>query len=326
MSFSCIVRKYKSIKHCFELTYERIIIMKKLHLHLVFTGIIGIILAAFMVYCFQNHVTIVGPYTTETLLIPLSEPSVVSNVFSVLCITATLACMIIPVIFMRKHEISEYSENSIFLVFSTSLLGFLFAGYALNFAITPLKNMWFGPESATSVVDGADTLVKIIYYAGVVFAVPCAVYFLLLAMQERFKPSAKLCLLSVTPVIWLALRLVYYFMTTSAFVNISGRNLCIISMCLTLFFFLQDSKRWFAKDSANTPSKNSMKYNVLYYASGFGAILTSTVYFLAITYLEAFWILSPQDSYLINAIFISMVLFIAFRIASTVENSSSEIE
>ena len=105
-------------------------------------------------------------------------------------------------------------------------------------------------------------------------------------------------------------------MSTSAQVNLAGRKLNIVSLCLAVLFFLQDAKCWIPSNSNKVTAKEITKYSKLYYATGFGAIVTLAISQLAGTYLQVFWFVNQDDSYLLNGIYITMILFIAFRIAS----------
>ena len=288
---------------------------KKLNLYLTLTFAAGILLSLFMIYCFYNHVTVVNPYTTKNQLLPLVENAPAVTCFVICCIIAIALAVAVPVLTLPKAELCASSKNNIFQLFSTSLLGFLFGGYVFNFIITPFRKYWSVAEFPGVDLSTADSLIKIVYYAGIIVSVPCAVYFLVLAVKNEFKPDSKIAVLSVSPVIWLSLRLVYYFISTSAQVNVAGRKIYIISLCFALFFFLQDSKRWIPYGDNKPSDKESTKHSRLYLMSGFGAIISLLITHISFTYLQTFWIIEPTDSYLLNAIMISMILFICFRLA-----------
>ncbi len=303
----------------------------KIYLYLALFGIAGIGLAVFMTYCQVHHTSIVeiinnagGINVLSSNAVDSSFPKIltyfennaVTTVFSWCCVLAALMAVVLPIFTIPKCDLGAETGNSIFTVFASSLIGFLFAGYVVNYIITPLRPLWTKVQLPGPDFSAMTPMLKLIYYIGIAMAIPCAVYFLLIATKDKLKPDNKMCVLSVFPVIWLALRLVFYFMSTSAHVNLSGRKLFIVSMVLAIVFFIQDAKRWVSKDSSETSIQNDSKNSKIFFASGFASIVTFSAYHLSTTYLQAFWVATPEDSYLLNGIFISMILFIAFRIAS----------
>ena len=214
------------------------------------------------------------------------------------------------------------SKNSIFTVFASSLLGFLFAGYFVNFLLVPIRHLWTSVKFPSPDIASMTPALKLIYYAGIVVAIPCAVYFLVIATQANFKPDSKMCVLSVFPVIWLSLRLIFYFMSTSSHVNVSGRKMYILSLALAVVFFLQDAKRWIP-DKKLSAKESSLRLSI-YAATGFASVLTFMTYHLSNTFLQAFWIIDAEDTYILNGIFIAMILFIAFRLASLKYSGENE--
>ena len=298
----------------------------RISLYLVLFGIIGVILAVFMAYCQVNHTHTAQIGNGEILrfshngaedtsfarIITYFEDSAAVTVLTVCTVLAILISLIVPAFTIPTQDLKAENNNSICTVFASSLLGFIFAGYVVNYLITPLRPLWTSVTLPGPDYSSMSHMLKIIYYAGIAAAIPCAIYFLLIATQNRFIPGTNMCILSVSPVIFLSLRLIFYFMSTSAHVNTSGRKLYIISMVLAIIFFIQDSKRWIP----DSDGKNEAKHSKLFFASGFASIVTFAAYHLSTTYLQIYWILRPEDSYLLNGIFISMILFIMFRIAS----------
>ena len=300
---------------------------KKLYFYLAFFGAVGIVLSFFMGYCQIRHTQLAEiRYGTANILsftddqsLPIKimtyfDDNSVVTVFCLVCAIAVVLSMLIPALTM-KCDVKAEVPNSIFTVFASSLLGFLFAGYVVNFILIPLRPFWTTVKLPGPDFNVMAPMLKVLFIAGIIVSVPCAVYFLLIATQHRFTQNKNMCILSVFPVIWLSLRLVFYFMSTSAHVNLAGRKLFILSIVFAIIFFVQDAKRWIpAKDAENT--SGSSKSSILYLASGFASVVSFTVYHLSTTYLQAFWMLKPEDTYILNGIFISMILFIAFRLAS----------
>lgn len=289
---------------------------KRINLFLVLSGIIGLVLSSFMIHCFLNYVTLTGPYTESNTVVPLVKSSAMVTVFKWCCVSAVMLSVLIPIFAIPRVDLSGKTNNSVFQIFSSSLLGFLFGGYVVNFMITPLRGYWTSVKLPGVDLSSADKLIKIVFYLGVIAAIPCCVYFLMLAIQGEFKSCRKFSILSVFPVIWLSFRLVYYFMSTSSQVNAAGRKLYILSLFFALIFFLQDAKRWLDNGNSGMSKAEAYKHSRIYYISGFASIITLLTCHLSFTYLQAFWMLTPQDSYFLNAIYIVMALFIAFRIAS----------
>lgn len=301
---------------------------KKLYFCLMLFGIIGIALSVFMGYCQISHTQLVQissepvnvlsysdnmPATSRILTYFDNSPMVTVLHWS--CFLAVIAAMVIPV-FSVKINLRGDTPNSIFTVFASSLLGFMFAGYVVNFILIPLRHLWTKVQLPGPDFSVMTPLLKIIFIGGIFIAVPCAVYFLLIATQHRFTQNRNMCILSVFPVIWLSFRLVFYFMSTSAHVNIAGRKLFILSLVFAIIFFVQDSKRWIPKAESQEESAEAKRNSILYLASGFASLVTFSVYHLSTTFLQAFWMIEAEDTYILNGIFIAMILFIAFRLAS----------
>lgn len=300
---------------------------KKLYFYLSFFGAVGIALSCFMGYCQIKHSQLAEiRYGTANILsfiddkaLPIKimtyfDDNPMVTAFCIICAIAVILSMVIPSLSVRCNVRAE-APNSIFTVFASSLLGFLFAGYFVNFILIPLRPFWTTVKLPGPDFNVMTPMLKILFIAGILVSIPCAVYFLLIATQHRFTQNKNMCMLSVFPVIWLSLRLVFYFMSTSAHVNLAGRKLFILSLVFAIVFFVQDAKRWIPLKDGEGTSGDS-KSSVLYLASGFASVVSFTVYHLSTTYLQAFWMLKPEDTYILNGIFISMILFIAFRLAS----------
>lgn len=305
-------------------------IKNKISFYLMLFGIVGIILAIFMAHCQINHTNTAQVGSGEILtflsdsaenasiarIITYFEDSTAVTVFTFCCVVAVVIALLLPSLTIPVQDLKRPQRNSICTVFASSLLGFLFAGYVVNYIITPLRPIWTNVTFPGPDFSSMTTMLKVFYYGGIAVAIPCAIYFLSIATQSEFKPGTKMCILSVCPVIWLSLRLVFYFMSTSAHVNISGRKLYIVSMILAVLFFIQDAKRWIPVVESQEDPRDTLKHSKMFFATGFASIVTFTAYHLSTTYLQAFWILRPEDSYILNGIFISMILFIAFRLSS----------
>ncbi len=305
---------------------------KKIYLYIALFGLVGIVLAVFMSYCQISHtqmseisygsmnILTYSEVSSETKILTYFDNSASVIVFTWSCIVSVLLAMLLPALTIKKCDLRCETKNSIFTVFASSLLGFLFAGYVVNFILIPLRHFWTnvefpGPDFATM-----TPMLKIIFFCGIITSIPCAIYFLLIATQNEFRQNNRMCILSVFPVIWLALRLVFYFMSTSAHVNLAGRKLFIVSMVLSVIFFLQDAKRWLPKEESVVTTKEKLKNTKLYLATGFASVVTFSAYHLSMTFLQAFWIIKAEDTYLLNGIFIAMILFITFRLASVCHN------
>ncbi len=267
---------------------------------------LGIFLSVFMIICHYNYVD------PSTLLAASGLPV---KIFGIASFLSVVLIVIIPFFTTKQSDLPLKNENSTFVIFCSSLLGFLYAGYIVSFAFNPLRKYFVGVNLPTADVSSFGNLTRIIYIAGVVLALPCAIYFIVLALQKSIGNSPKLSVLAVAPVLWFSLRLVYYFMQTSAKVNVFGRRLTIVAFCLCVVFFMCEARLYIIKSEA-LASKETLKYTRLYLASGCGAIVTLFATQLSLTYLQAFWLLSAGDTYISNAIFITLILYITSRIYS----------
>ncbi len=279
----------------------------KVKLFLMLAYIVGIVLAAFNTLYYINYVN------PDNLLV---NPSPITGVFAACCAVVVILITVIPYLLVKKTTIKAESKNSAFIIFCASLLGFLFAGYVFSAFFNPASSAFYGEVLTVTEPTSFDNMLKIIYYAGVVLAIPCAVYFIVLALQPMIRRSAKLCLLSIAPVLWCAVRLIYLFMQTSARVNVAGRKLGIVTLCLCIIFFLSEAKLHAPKATSAKSLKESASATRMYIASGCGAIVTLWISQIAVTLLQAFWIIEPVESYIINAIYITVILYITSRISA----------
>ncbi len=279
----------------------------KIKLFLMLTYIFGILLAGFNILLYKNYVN------PESLLVTAS-PIVTS--FTVCCAVAVVFIFVLPCFTVKKVMLAKETDNNSFMIFCSSLLGFLFAGYTVSSLFSLIKNS--ATCAALNISAGAsfDGMLRIIYYLGVFLAIPSAVYFIVLALQPKIRADAKLCLLSVAPVLWCAVRLIYVFMQTSARVNIAGRKISIVALCLCVIFFLCESKLCAPKEDSVKNRREAAGVLKLYIASGCGAIVSLWISQIATTLLQAFWILPLYESYILNSIFITITLYITSRISS----------
>ncbi len=278
----------------------------KVNLFLALSFALGIVLSSLMIICHYNYVD------PSTLLASHGLPV---KIFQTLAFFLVALIVIIPFFTSKKVMLPKKRENSTFIIFCSSLLGFLFAGYVVSFVFIPLRERFNGADFPVANVSSFGDLTRIIYIAGVVLALPCAVYFIVLALQKSITRSPKLSVLAVAPILWFSLRLIYYFMQTSAKVNIFGRRLTIVAFCLCVVFFMCEARLYIMRfDSA--VNKEALKYTRLYLCSGYGAIVTLFATQVSSTYLQAFWLLSPGETYISNAIFITLILYITSRIYS----------
>ena len=306
---------------------------KRISAYLTIFTLIGLLLAIFMSYTRMYHTDIAQITSSPNILSAVNSnaaPKILTyfddsfsvKLLSVASTVSVLLALLLPAFTVKSCDLTSESKNSIFTVFASSLLGFLFAGYFVNFLLVPIRHLWTSVKFPSPDIASMTPVLKLIYYAGIVVAIPCAVYFLVIATQAKFKPDSKMCVLSVFPVIWLSLRLIFYFMSTSSHVNVSGRKMYILSLALAVVFFLQDAKRWIP-DKKLSAKESSLRL-AIYAATGFASVLTFMTYHLSNTFLQAFWIIDAEDSYILNGIFIAMILFIAFRLASLKYSGENE--
>lgn len=299
----------------------------KVRLTLAFSALISAVLTVFMIVCHYKYVDIetIPTYSgigSREILLVNSSPFV--TCFTVCCTVALLFVILVPALTFPKCEISVISPSNAFVIFTSSLLGFMFAGYVVNMIIQPLRNLWSTVKMPAADISGNGSVMKIIYYAGVVFAIPCACYFIMIALKSKLCPGIATGFLSLCPPIWLSLRLVYYFMSTSAQVNVAGRKLFVLALVLSVFFFLKEAKLTIPNSSEKSSKKEIIKFSKSYFATGFGAIIALSVSQITTTFLQAFWIKSPEDSFILNGIFITMALYIASRIGAVSCNEISK--
>lgn len=279
----------------------------KTKLYLMLSYVFGIVLSSFNVFFYKTSVN------PENLLVTVT-PAVTA--FVVCCAVALILMFLLPLITFKKVIPAKENDNRSFMIFSSSLLGFLFAGYTASSLFSVIKNCASGTVLNISSGSAFDGMLRIIYYAGVLLAIPGAVYFIVLALQPKIRACTKLCLLSVAPLLWCAVRLIYVFMQTSARVNIAGRRISIVALCLCVIFFLCEAKLALPREDSEKSRKEAAGSLKLYIASGCSAIVALWISQISTTLLQAFWILPLFDSYILNSIFITMTLYITSRISS----------
>ncbi len=273
----------------------------KLKLCTLASYVIGIMLAIFLTVIYLNFVD------PASLLVKESAAVTVFN-----CVTTILvaALLLVPFFLFKKITYPEKTENTGFVIFSSSVLGFLFAGYFVFDLIMYIKTKLGESNFLSSSLSSQDRIVQILYIAGIILALPTAAYFIAIALKKKLDKAPALCFLSLFPVIWLAIRLIYIFMLNSASVNAAGRKLDIITLCFCVFFFLAQAKLSAPLSEEITDRKNLK----IFLATGYCAITTLIISQLPKLLLQVFWLLKVSDTYIINAIYISLFLYITSRI------------
>lgn len=279
----------------------------KIKLFLMLSYVFGIVLGISNIFFYKNSVN------PESLLVTAS-PAVTA--FTVLCTAALVIMFLLPFFTVKKVVPAGEYDNRSFMIFCSSLLGFLFAGYTVSSLFSIIGNSAGAAVLNISAGSAFEGMLRVIYYAGVLLALPSAIYFIVLALQPKIRAGAKLCLLSVFPVLWCAVRLIYVFMQTSARVNAAGRRISIVALCLCVIFFLCEAKLAAPREYNKKSRKESAGTLKIYIASGCCAIVALWISQIAITLLQAFWILPRFDSYILNSIFITMTLYITSRISA----------
>ena len=105
---------------------------KKICLLLALSVIIGILLAILMINCFYQYVIVDQPFANSSDSIALFKTGAPVWIYSAICIWAVLFITVAPIFYIKKCDLSGGLNNNVFQIFSTSLLGFLFAGYVFN--------------------------------------------------------------------------------------------------------------------------------------------------------------------------------------------------
>ena len=277
----------------------------KIKLGLALSVLSGIALSVFMIICNLKYV---DPYTL------LVTPSGMVTAFMVLCTAAVVLAFALPYFTLGKIDVSDEAPNSSFLIFSSSLLGFLFAGYVLHAIVSPLREMLGSVSLPSADIESFGKLLRVLYIAGVVLAVPSAVYFILVAVKKTVAKNSLMSILATSPVLFCAVKLVAAFMSTSAKVNSAGRRITIVTFCLCIFFFLYEAILLAPKNDSDGEDKDSVRVSRRYIASGYAAIVALLTSKASLTVLQAFWLIEVSDTYILNGIYITMILYIMARI------------
>lgn len=279
----------------------------KIKLGIALSAFAGIALSAFMVICHLNYV---DPYTLLVI------PSGTVTAFRIVCTAAVVLALALPYFTLGKIDVSDEAPNNSFLIFSSSLLGFLFAGYFLHAIVSPLREMLGGVSLPSADVESFGRLLRVLYIAGVILAVPSAVYFVLVAVKKTVARNSLMSILATSPVLFCAVKLVAAFMSTSARVNSAGRRITIVTFCLCIFFFLYEAILLAPKTDSDGEEKDSVRVSRRYIASGYAAIVALFTSKVSLTVLQAFWLIEVSDTYILNGIYITMILYIMARINS----------
>lgn len=274
---------------------------RKLRMFELASYIIGIILTAFNISIYTNFVE------PDSLLVADSWIVIAFKLVTFILI-ATL--FISSFFVFKKAEYPEKIENTGFVIFSSSILGFLFAGYLIFAVVMYIRTKLGYSNALSSSLLSQVKIVQILYIAGIILALPSAAYFIAIAVKKRLDRTPALCFLSLFPVIWFAIRLIYVFIRDSASVNAAGRKLDIITICLCVFFFLAQAKLTAPVAEKNTDRK-ALK---IFLATGFCAIVTLMITQLSKLFLLSFNVINATDTYIVIAINIALFLYITSRI------------
>lgn len=286
----------------------------KINLSLALCAVSGIAMSAFTIMCYMKYVN------PDSLLV---TPSPTVTVHEILCAVLVVLALCIPYVFMRKVDVTGQAPNTSFVIFSSSLLGFMFCGYIFHNVYNIILN---GGASAVISINGEASfngLLAILHVTGIILSIPCAVYFIMIALKKNLGESASLCILATAPVLFCAVKLIYAFMETSAKVNSAGRKINIVALCLCVFFFLYEANIFSPKKRDDISPKTLRKYSQRYLASGFAAIISLFIARVSTLLLRAFWLLESGESYVMDAIWVTMILYIMARLTA-LPNESKE--
>lgn len=233
----------------------------KVRLYLLISVILGVILSVF--YAVVQNIFV----DSSTLLVTSSPAVTALRILIALALIFVLAASFIT---FKKVSPMKQEVSSLFSVIASWLLAALFAAYFIGYLVTSIRKfLLFSPE-----ITAVSQLSKILYFSSVIAAVFCVVYFIFLAARKSTQASAGLSLLSVFPVLYFSLRLIFYFIQTSASVNISGRKLMIVCLCLCTAFFLCEARLHTSHTIMKDGKKERAGLVGFYLSTGLGAIVT----------------------------------------------------
>ncbi len=291
--------------------------MKKDKLFCALSAIGGLSLAALYTVC---NIKYVNP---ENLYV---EDCVFARVCAVLCAVFGILLFILPFVFLRKKAAGKGGIRSTSAtIFSSALLGFLFGGYLVNELLSSPR-----PYEGFGGMPYIGTIMTVLYYVCLVLCVPCAVYFILLALGKKNGGNVGMTLLSISPVIWFACRLVFNFIKTGANVNIFARRPGIAAISLCVIYFLCEAR--VSLPGAGTPETDPASASVLYRASGFSAAALLIAFTVPTTLCRALRLFDAAkfygggDSYLTSALLIVTAIFILTRLSAFSDSAKEEPE
>ncbi|MBQ8496035.1 MAG: hypothetical protein IJ489_01075 [Clostridia bacterium] len=198
----------------------------------------------------------------------------------VLCFS--LLAMATSYFFLRKHTFSEFSASSNQLsVFSSALLGFVFV--AIGFLVL----LYYAKE-----LFSADTtpFFKGMRIVSFVLLFLSAIYFILSAAASRISLKAKKSCSFFPTLFALSLLIVSYINPAYNYTD-PNHNLCNISICALLLFFLYETR--------STVTGNSTPIRFVF---SLVALICLLAYILPICILMAFWELSTGIDVLFEAV------------------------
>lgn len=241
---------------------------------------------------------------------------------SVLCAVLGILLFVLPFVFLRKRAPGEGGIRSTSAtIFSSALLGFLFGGYLVNELISSAR-----PFDGFGGMPYIGTIMAALYYICLVLCVPCALYFILLALGKKNGGNIGMTLLSISPVIWFACRLVFVFIKTGANVNVFARRPGIAAISLCVIFFLCEAR--VSLPGAGTPETDPAAASVLYRASGLSAAALLIAYTVPTTLCRALRLFDIAkfycigESYLLSALLVVSAVFILTRLFAFSESAS----
>ena len=199
-------------------------------------------------------------------------------------------------------------SDSTILIFASSLCGFMFLSIFIYHIAT---------VASTRQANAYTVLLMVL-------SIPSCISFLTTSAKSMKRRSALHALLSFAPVLFLAVRMIQYFLDPANIFNSSTVKLRLLMLCAMLLFFVAETGFFIPVDdkddvqAQSTKRKKRTRGLARYFCFGLCAMSLVVITVLPNLLLSAFWLLQSDTSYVIDILDLSIGLYAAARLRAIV--------
>jgi len=197
------------------------------------------------------------------------------NIYFNIAVGVLVAVILLGTLFVIKNKApEELNSESTVVVFSSSLCGFLFVTVLLygiyKFVIGDDRSVFLAIE--------------------LLLCVPSAINFFCICSKSTRDKSAAQTMLSLSPSIFFAVRIIDVFTDTKTQINVSQRSLELVMLCAMMLLFVCESG-FLLPDRKDSVTENDERASVAkYFAVVLFTVAFAVVTVIPYTIVSAFWV------------------------------------